>query len=93
LGIRVALGAKGGRIMASVIGGMAMTVAMGLLAGALLLALVYPRVQGLLFGVELLSFGTLLPPVTILVVTVALASYLPARRATKVDPVEALRAQ
>jgi predicted permease len=93
LGIRVALGAKGGRILVSVMGGMALTVAIGLLTGALVLALVYPQVQGLLFGVELMSLSTLLPPVSILLATVALASYLPARRATEVDPVEALRAQ
>jgi predicted permease len=93
IGIRVALGAKGGRIMASVMSGMALTVGMGFLAGTTLVVLAYPRVQGLLFGVELLSFSTLFPPISILVVTVALASYLPARRATAVDPVEALRAR
>ena len=70
-----------------------MTVGLGLLAGTVVVALVASKVQGLLYGVEILSVGTLLPAVTVLAGAVGVASYLPARKASRVDPVEALRAQ
>ncbi|MGD8360444.1 MAG: ABC transporter permease [Gemmatimonadota bacterium] len=93
IGIRVALGAPGSRVVLMVVGEVAATVILGLVVGAVLVALISPRVQGFLYGAEALSFGTLLPALAVLGATVALASYLPARRAAAADPVEALRAQ
>jgi predicted permease len=91
IGIRMALGAQRGRIMRTVLAqGMALVVVgVGLgLAGSLAAARL---IAGQLFGVtptDPLTIGG----VAALLVAVALAAcYLPARRATKVDPIIALR--
>jgi predicted permease len=93
LGIRIALGATRKRILLLVVGqGMSIAlvgIALGLIAAVMLGRLM----QALLFGVRAtdpLTFTT----IALLLGTVALvASYLPARRATRVDPLEALRSE
>jgi putative ABC transport system permease protein len=49
--------------------------------------------QGLLFGVTALDPITYVAVAGTLVIAAALASYVPARRAVAVDPVEALRGE
>jgi len=93
IGLRMALGAPGGRVVGRVMREMAVTVALGMGVGGILSILLFSRLQGLIFGAELLSVGTLLPTLGVLVVTVALASWIPARRAARVDPVAALRGE
>jgi putative ABC transport system permease protein len=93
IGVRMALGARRGQILAMVLGqGLAVTglgVAVGL-AGALALTRV---LASLLFGVSPTDAASL-AAVAVLLVSVALAaSYVPARRATRVDPITALRAE
>ncbi len=91
VGIRVALGAARHRVVRMVVGEVAGTVALGLAAGAAVVALVSPRLQGMLFGSEMLSAGTLGTAVLILGGAVGLASLVPAWRAARVDPSVALR--
>lgn len=93
IGIRLALGATPGAIFRLVIGrGMALAipgVAVGLVGGLLFTRMI----RGLLFGVsprDPLTFGAI--PV-LLVLIALLASYLPARRATRVDPTVSLRSE
>ncbi len=93
IGIRVALGAERSRVILGVMGGMTVTVALGLLVGAAVVIVAATQLQELLYGVRILSFGTLVPAIVVLAGAVGVASYLPARRAARVDPVEALRAQ
>lgn len=93
IGLRMALGAQGGRVVGGVMREMALTVALGMGAGGILSIFIFSRLQGLIYGAELLSLGTLLPTLGALLVTVALASWIPARRAARVDPVAALRGE
>ena len=93
LGVRIALGATPGDIRRLVLGQGATLAALGLVIG-LGLALLSGRVlQGLLFGV------TPRDPLVLALVTAAVtlatlaACYIPVRRAVRVDPMVALRAQ
>jgi putative ABC transport system permease protein len=93
IGIRLALGAQSSDVIKLVVGrGMALVLAgvMIGLAGALALTRL---MTSLLYGVSATdptTFGV----VSVLLVAVSLlASYIPARRATKVDPMAALRCE
>ena len=90
-GIRIALGAEPGAVLRMVLGqGMAL-VAVGLaigLAGSFLLTRV---LDGLLFEIEPTDPTTLVAVSTLLLVVAAAACFIPARRATLVQPIIALR--
>ena len=92
MGIRLALGASGGQVTRLVVWESAQLAAAGVIIG-LAGALATTRVmQSLLFGVSATDPLTL-GVVTVLLLGVAVAAaWLPARRASRVDPVEALRA-
>jgi len=93
IGIRMALGARRTEVMTQVLGQSAALIAMGVgvgLTGAMGLT---RYLEGLLFGLTPLDAATF-AAASLLFATVALAaSYVPARRATKVDPLVALRAE
>jgi ABC-type antimicrobial peptide transport system permease subunit len=90
-GLRAALGADPGDVTRMVLGeavrvasvGVVIGVPAGLVAGRLI------RAQ--LFGVETIDVPSLTLAISVLVATALIASYLPARRAAKVGPLEALR--
>jgi len=91
IGIRIALGAKELSVLRLVIREGLFVVAVGLVVG-LSLALVTTRlIEGFLYGVAATDAITFLTVPIVLGVVAVLASYLPARRATKVDPLVALR--
>jgi putative ABC transport system permease protein len=92
LGIRLALGADPRALAKGVaFGGLAL-LAGGVGAGFLLYALAVPMLRGFLYGVSAVDPIALAAATGILVVTAALASWLPARRAAQVDPTVAMRA-
>ena len=93
LGVRIALGAGRGQILALVFEQGTKPVAVGLLLGVLAAVASLRLASGLLFGVSSSDPATLLG-VVVLLATVALAAiYAPARRATRVDPIVALRSE
>lgn len=93
IGIRLALGARRSDILRTVVIRGMQPVVIGLAAGVLGAGIAATTVRSVLFGVELidpLAFGG---GCALLVSTAVLASYVPARRAARVDPVVALRAE
>ncbi|HYL78390.1 MAG TPA: ABC transporter permease [Bryobacteraceae bacterium] len=91
IGIRVALGAQRGNIFRSVIGRSAVVIASGVaigLAGAFAVTRVLEK---LLYEIKPTDAATYVVVPAILIAVALLASYLPAKRATTVDPMVALR--
>jgi predicted permease len=91
IGIRMALGARPGAIFQLVVGQAMVLIAIGTaigLAGAFALTRV---MSSLLFGVTATDRWTFFMTPLVLVLSALLASYLPARRAARVDPMIALR--
>jgi predicted permease len=93
LGIRLALGAGVGHLERMVLLRGVATAAAGVVLG-LLTAIVAARgVEAFLFRVDAIDPATLAAAAGLLSLVAVLASYLPARRVTRIDPVEALRAE
>jgi len=93
LGVRVALGATPGHIRALVFGQAAKLAGAGLVLG-IALALASGRViRGFLFGVEPTDSTVLVSVVVVVAVATLAACYVPVRRAVRVDPMVALRAE
>jgi ABC-type antimicrobial peptide transport system permease subunit len=91
IGVRMALGAERSRILLMVLKqGMLLSLAGSVLgvAGAIALARL---MASLLFGVSPTDLVTFTAVPLILIGTAAIASYIPALRATRIDPVVALR--
>jgi predicted permease len=93
IGIRIALGAQLGDVIGMVLKQAGLIVATGVLVG-LGIALIAGRgLESLLYGVEGADPLTFAAMSVLLVAIALLASYIPARRATRIDPLEALRTQ
>ncbi|HMD96018.1 MAG TPA: ABC transporter permease [Terriglobia bacterium] len=91
IGIRMALGADRAAVSRMVLGqGMALTL-VGLAIGVGLALLLTRFMSTLLYGVRATDPITFLLVVVVLAAVAFLATYIPARRATRVDPMEALR--
>lgn len=92
IGIRIALGAEQSRVQRLVIGEGVALVGLGAAIG-LVGALISTRVlQSLLFDMTPSDPGTYVAVIAVLGAAAIAASWIPARRAARVDPVEALRA-
>jgi predicted permease len=92
-GVRVALGADPEQLARAVaMRGLAL-VANGVAAGFVLYAIAAPFLRAFLYGVTPSDPVTLAGATLALVATASLASWLPARRAARVDPADALRAE
>jgi ABC-type antimicrobial peptide transport system permease subunit len=93
VGIRMALGAQGGDIRALFLRhGLALTVA-GLVLGVGAARLVTPIMSALLYGVAPTDPITYASMAIVLGAVTLFATYLPARRASRVEPIIALRSQ
>jgi putative ABC transport system permease protein len=90
-GIRIALGAQGSDVLRLAVGEGLKLVLIGVAIG-LAVAFILTRVMSsLLFGVSATDPTTFITISLVLMSVAVLASYIPARRATKVDPMVALR--
>ena len=91
IGIRIALGARIGNIFGLVMGNALWLALAGIAIGAVAAFALTRLMKSLLFGVAPTDLPTFIVVCVGLALVALLASYLPARRATKVDPLVALR--
>ncbi len=91
IGVRVALGARSRDVLTMILSQGLRTIAIGVVIGIAASLALTRAIASLLFGVtatDPLTFGAV---ILLLISAAMLACYIPARRATKVDPMEALR--
>jgi putative ABC transport system permease protein len=91
IGVRVALGATRSSVFGMVLGQGFRLVFTGLAAGVLASMLLTRMLTSLLYGVAATDPITFLAVSVLLIATAALAGYLPARKASRIDPLTALR--
>jgi putative ABC transport system permease protein len=91
LGIRFALGANRGDVLRLVLGQGAMLVGVGLAAGLLGAFIASRALRSVLYNVASLDTAALIGALLALSLVAFVACFLPARRASLVDPIEALR--
>jgi ABC-type antimicrobial peptide transport system permease subunit len=93
IGVRIALGARGGEVVALVVRDGLKLVGIGVMVGLLLAIPLALLVRGFLYGLapfDPLAFGG---ATFVFLLVAVVASWLPARRAAGVDPVVTLRAE
>jgi predicted permease len=93
IGIRIALGADPRSVYQLILREAVRVVGVGTVLGVAGALAASSLIRGLLFGVRPWDWPTLLTAITALGLAAALASFIPARRAASVDPVEALCAE
>ena len=93
IGIRMALGASARDVQARIIGQTLRLALIGLVIGAGASLLLARSASGLLFGVTAGDPQTFVGMIGILAIVALVAGYLPARRASRIDPMVALRAE
>jgi len=91
LGLRMALGAQRGDIMALILGRAVLLAAIGLAAGAGIAVASGRIIEGMLFGIEPTDAATYLAVLIALALVTLAAAAVPAWRATRIDPLTALR--
>jgi len=93
LGVRFALGATPGRVVRMVLGDGLRLVAAGAAVGLAAGAVAARLMSGLLFGIRAFDPAAFAGAAALLLAVAALASLVPARRASRLDPMSALRSE
>jgi putative ABC transport system permease protein len=91
IGVRMALGADAARVVRLVLGRVAWLVGAGVAVGLVLSLWASRFVSSLLYGIEARDAATLAGAAAVLAAIAALAAWLPARHAARIDPAEVLR--
>jgi macrolide transport system ATP-binding/permease protein len=93
IGVRMALGAQPGTVYRLIMKEAGRLIAAGLVIGLVCSMVAASLLRGLLFGVRAADPEILAIVAAMLGIAAILASYIPARRAASIDPVDALRAE
>jgi putative ABC transport system permease protein len=91
IGVRVALGATSVRVVRDLIGGVMLMACISLAIGVGMAMVLGHAVQGMFYGVSVTDGLGLTVSISVFLAAVLAAGYFPARRATSIDPVVALR--
>ena len=91
IGVRIALGAARGDVLWMILRGSLVVVGLGIALGVPAALLTARPIETLLYGLKPTDAGSLLLAASVLLVAALGASYLPARRASRIDPMVALR--
>ena len=91
IGIRLALGAQRSHVLRLIVGQGMKLVAFGVAAGLFLTFGLNRLLSGLLYGISATDLSTLFLVSVVLAMVAFLACWLPARRASAIDPITALR--
>ena len=93
IGVRMTLGAEPRQIVGQLMAGVGRLLAIGAVAGLLLTWMADRLLRALLFGVNATDGVTLSGALLTLAVVAALATFVPARRAARIDPLAAIRGE
>jgi putative ABC transport system permease protein len=93
IGVRMALGARGIEVVTLVLRASAWTIVVGGFTGAAGAVAASGLLRSYLFGLSPIDPAAYIGVVVLLAVSATFATYIPARRATRIDPVVALRAE
>jgi predicted permease len=93
IGIRMALGASARDVQGGILRQTLKLAAIGMVLGTIASWIMAQSAAGLLFGITARDPGTFLAMLLVLTIVAMVAGYLPARRASRIDPMVALRAE
>jgi putative ABC transport system permease protein len=93
IGVRMAVGAQPGDVVRMIVQEGGRLALVGVVAGLALAAAAARLIRGLLFDVSAADPATFVAAPIVLLAIAIVASYIPARRATRIDPIIALRGE
>jgi putative ABC transport system permease protein len=91
IGVRIALGAQQSNILKLVLGQGGSLAGVGIVVGLIMAAVTAPLISSLVYGIHVIDPIVFVAVPLILLLVSFMASYFPARRASKISPIKALR--